>query len=124
MNKPTAIMENWSLVHENPYLPPEAQPMFLHGIVYGRDGIKDGTRVSTSSIVQIDKEEYKQIETQHTMYILGKPDKEFVDMLIKQGFPSGTILKERLETIEKTRSSNLNENQKSISGKFQQRPET
>jgi len=44
-------LENWSVIGNNPYAPPECQTLHLHGNVFGHERHADGKSVRTSAIV-------------------------------------------------------------------------
>lgn len=62
LKKQKARLENWFIGEDD----------LLYGTVYGHPLIKDGTEVSTSRVVSLNKET-GEAETLNTHYILGKP---------------------------------------------------
>jgi hypothetical protein len=77
--KPEKNLEKWStcIVPQSPYLPPEVQGMVLKGYVEG-----DEKEIRTSPIISIDG---SRVETMNTVYILGEPDKHFIEFCKEAG---------------------------------------
>lgn len=76
-------LENWSVVVQptaNPYMAPEQLKSCLHGKIYGHSRFEDGSNVTTSEIIGINKD---KIETYSgSIYELGK-----VDPLYEKKYP-------------------------------------
>ncbi len=80
-------MENWS-IHvggEDPYKAPEEAERRLHGNVYGNPKFPDGHEVTTSSIKKVDYPN-KRVETQNSVYELGKVSPEYAAWIRKNRF--------------------------------------
>lgn len=61
-----AILKNWSVFNKPKYgyMPPELQPKYLHGDVYGHPEFEDGRGINTSPIDEIlDCGDHKEIVT-------------------------------------------------------------
>ena len=69
-------LEEWSVVGHDPYLPPEAQVKCLIGTVYNHPQHKDGKRIRTSRIHNVTG---RLVQTNNTLYKLGKPHKEYIE---------------------------------------------
>lgn len=71
-------LENWKCTFSSlsPYTPPETNLPCLVGIVYNHEKYKDGHEVRTSPIKDIDG---SIIQTKNSTYILGTPDKDYVE---------------------------------------------
>lgn len=74
-------LENWSVVGANPYDPPELCPPQLAGEVHGREGIEDGKRIRTSSLVEANGRTVKTATG--STYILGCPSPDYVEWMKK-----------------------------------------
>jgi len=96
-------LENWSMVQGfDPYLPPEAQPGFLQGIVYGHNRLDDGEHILTSALVEFDLTAGTAKTRSGSDYSLGKPDPKWVEWLEENRFD------EFLEPLKKLTSKFLN----------------
>ncbi len=62
----TARLEQWALVFGSR----------LHGLVYGHPNFTDGTRITTSSIQHVDKDN-EEVHTHNTIYVLGTTDPNY-----------------------------------------------
>ena len=87
-------LENWSIGVDNPFQAPELQKKRLFGDIYDdeKGRFTDGAEVSTSSIQELNpKENYAM--TRNTKYILGKPDKGYIEWLEQNGKDLGDYVK-------------------------------
>lgn len=76
--KKVAKIENWGIMSDaGIYTSPELINFQLRGEVYGHYRIEDGKEIRTSTIEKIDYEK-RIVETQHTIYQLGKPNEEWL----------------------------------------------
>jgi hypothetical protein len=69
-------LENWFLVIDNPYSPPEISIPSLKGDVYGHESFEDGSHIQTSRVVDIKKRMVTTISGSE--YTLGEPDEDYV----------------------------------------------
>lgn len=61
-----AVLKNWSVFSKPKYghMPPELQPKYLQGAVYGHPEFEDGRNINTSPIDEIlEREDHKEIIT-------------------------------------------------------------
>lgn len=81
-----AKLENWYVSSSNvsPYASPEQRTMVVCGEVYGHLRFTDGHRITTSSVKEIHKDGL--VETQNTLYKLGKPDPKYVEVCKENGW--------------------------------------
>lgn len=64
--EPKMVLKNWSVFSKPKYgyMPPELQPQYLHGNVYGHPDFEDGKNINTSPIDDIlDCGDYKEVVT-------------------------------------------------------------
>lgn len=86
-----ARLENWSLTLDptevDPYTPPELlNPVIrLQGEVHDHPSFDDGSRVTTSRVIELDLENLREARTKQTTYKLGSPDPEWVKYLGRVG---------------------------------------
>lgn len=87
VQKPKMIkLENWSVVVRDqcPWQAPESAKRQLSGECYNHPQFKDGTFVSTSYIVDVDKNVIKTYSG--SIYELGEPDPEYLKWLDENGY--------------------------------------
>ena len=79
-------LENWSVVsREDGYKAPELHKPRLCGDVCGHPWHKDGTYIVTSRVLFIDTVN-KMAKTNNNVYVLGEPNKEWIDWLKKNNY--------------------------------------
>lgn len=79
-------LENWSITtnNDNPFLAPELRSIRIHGEVYQHENFTDGTKVTTSSVQELDLE-CNQAQTRNTLYTLGNPSEDYLKWLEQHG---------------------------------------
>ena len=87
----TVRLENWSVVEisPSPYAAPEMSRMALKGDVYNHPTREDSSEVRTSNIVDIGG---NKVRTQNTIYVLGKPDPNYIKFCKEKGYHVPTEL--------------------------------
>ena len=76
-------LESWSTDNGGPYIAPENQWLCLRGNVYNHPEYNDGRHIHTSAIKSVDG---NKITTETgSVYILGEPEKEFVEYCKTRG---------------------------------------
>jgi len=81
-------VENWSLqVHFGQYKSPKytGSTIYLCGNIYGHEYISNGKRIKSSKIIELDIND-KIIRTTDAIYRLGRPDKWYIEWLIRNSF--------------------------------------
>lgn len=73
-------LENWAMVGDDPFVPPELQIKRLHGFVYGHPNHEDGSEITTTRIISLELDS-KLVNTRNTTYMLGKPEPEYLKFL-------------------------------------------
>jgi hypothetical protein len=81
-------IENWFVTKSssNPYKAPELWTWKLSGEVYGREGFKEGEKITTSALTALDAIARTAKTYSGTEYDLGEPDADWLAWLIAEGY--------------------------------------
>jgi len=79
----TGTLEDWAVVTDDPYSPPEVAWQQLQGRVYGHEKRPDGQQIITSLM---NKVEWRLVTTSSgSVYKLGTPAKEYMEYCKSEG---------------------------------------
>lgn len=94
-----ARLENWKIggdPNNSPYTAPEARTFVLAGVVYGHPRFTDGETITTSAIKSMNADYTEAVTYSGSVYVLGKPDADYVRWCVEHKAPSAAALASRL----------------------------
>ena len=83
----TTRIENWSMHKKfKPYQAPELATWRLCGTVTGHYSLPDGSKVTTSEVVEMNVGEHRAVTKNGTHYVLGRPSSDWRKWCAKEGY--------------------------------------